>query len=77
LDNFIIEGRGGTNFSTAINAFSRKSAIKVIFTDGYAKMPEERKNVIWIVYGDDKINPLGGKVFYVDPDTINLKCRSK
>jgi predicted metal-dependent peptidase len=77
LDNFVIEGRGGTNFSTAVNSFSRKASIKIIFTDGYAEMPQNDRDVIWVVYGNDKINSPGGKVFYVDPNTLTLKGKSR
>ena len=77
LDDFVIEGRGGTDFSTAVNSFSKKASIKIIFTDGYAKMPKVSNDVIWIVYSDLKINPPGGKVFYVDPNTLTLKGKSR
>lgn len=77
LDNFAIEGRGGTNFSTAVNSFSKKTSIKIIFTDGYAEMPKDSSDVIWVVYGNDKINPPGGKVFYVDPNSLTLKGKSR
>ena len=77
LDSFVIEGRGGTDFSTAVNSFSKKAAIKIIFTDGYADVPKDSSNVIWVIYGDTKINPPGGKVFYVDPDTLTLKGKSR
>lgn len=77
LDSFVIEGRGGTNFSTAVNSFDNKAAIKIVFTDGYAEMPKDSSDVIWIVYGNDKINPPGGKVFFVDPDSLTLKGKSR
>lgn len=77
LDGFIIEGRGGTNFSTAVNSFSKKAAIKIIFTDGYAEMPKDSSDVIWVVYGNTKINPPGGKVFYVAPNSLTLKGKSR
>lgn len=75
LDDFVIEGRGGTDFSTAVNSFSKKASIKIIFTDGYAEMPKDDSDVIWVVYSDNKINPPGGKVFYVDPDTLKINDR--
>lgn len=77
LDNFVIEGRGGTDFSTAVNSFNKKASIKIIFTDGYAEMPKNSSDVIWVVYSDSKINPPGGKVFYVDPNTLTLKGKSR
>lgn len=77
LDDFVIEGRGGTNFSTAINSFGKKASIKIIFTDGYAEMPKDSSDVIWVVYSNAKINPPGGKVFYVDPNSLTLKGKSR
>lgn len=77
LDSFIIQGRGGTDFSTATNSFSKKASIKIIFTDGYAKMPKDSSDVIWVVYGNDKINPIGGRVFYVEPNSLTLKGKSR
>lgn len=77
LDNFIIEGRGGTDFSVAINSFSKKAAVKIIFTDGKAEMPDNSHDIIWVVYGNTKINPLGGRVFYVDPDSLTLKGKNR
>ncbi len=77
LDDFVIEGRGGTDFSTAVNSFSKKASIKIIFTDGYSEMPKDGSDVIWVVYSDLKINPPGGKVFYVDPSTLTLKGKSR
>lgn len=77
LDDFVIEGRGGTDFSTAVNSFSKKASIKIIFTDGYSEMPKDGSDVIWVVYSNLKINPPGGKVFYVDPSTLTLKGKSR
>ena len=77
LDSFVIEGRGGTDFSTAVNSFSKKASIKIIFTDGYAEMPKDSSDVIWVIYGNTKINPPGGKVFYVNPNTLTLKGKSR
>ena len=39
---------------------------KIIFTDGYADMPSKRVNAIWVVFGNAKIKPPGGKVIYID-----------
>lgn len=77
LDDFVIEGRGGTDFSIAVNSFSKKASIKIIFTDGYSEMPKDSSDVIWVVYSNLKINPPGGKVFYVDPNTLTLKGKSR
>ncbi len=77
LDNFVIEGRGGTDFTTAVNSFSKKASVKIIFTDGYADMPENSSDVIWCVYSNAKINPPDGKVFYVDPNILTQKGKSR
>lgn len=65
IDNFTITGRGGTDFNVAVEAFTRRTENKIIFTDGYASMPQKEINAIWIVYGPKKINPKGGKVIYI------------
>ena len=77
LDNFVIEGRGRTDFNVAVNSFSKKASIKIIFTDGCAVMPSKSSDILWVVYGNIKINPLGGKVFYVDPNSLTLKGKSR
>lgn len=60
-----IRGAGGTNFDTAVNAFTGDAETKIIFTDGYADMPGKRCDAIWLVYSDTPVNPPGGKVIYV------------
>ena len=60
------EGRHGTNFTTAVSAFSKRADNRIIFTDGDAPMPSFFNDVIWIVYGPKRIKPIGGRVFYVD-----------
>lgn len=66
IDNLIVEGRGGTNFTNAVKSFSNKNNIKIVFTDGLADTPEENTDIIWIIYNKHEFNPPGGKVFYVD-----------
>lgn len=70
IDNFIITGRGGTDFNAAVEAFTGRAENKIIFTDGCANMPHKKINVIWIVYGNQKINPEGGKVIYIPEDQL-------
>lgn len=60
-----IKGAGGTNFETAVKAFSGDAETKIIFTDGYADMPGTRCDAIWLVYSDMPVNPPGGRVLYV------------
>lgn len=74
IDNIILEGGGGTNFEVAVNAFTRRVENKIIFTDGYASMPNTSIDVIWIVFGNKKINPKSCKVIYIDNDTLNKMC---
>lgn len=66
IDTFPLVGFGGTDFDVAVNAFSKRVENKIIFTDGYADMPSKRVNAIWVVFGNAKINPPGGKVIYID-----------
>ena len=66
IDNMRFPIGGGTDFNAAVGAFSRKAPNKIIFTDGKANMPKETvRNVIWVVFGDKKINPKGGKVINI------------
>lgn len=74
IDNLEFRGGGGTNFNTAVNAFSDSADNKIIFTDGYAAMPDKELDAIWIVYGIDKIKPKGGRVIYINEEELkNLK----
>ena len=66
IDNMQFYGRGGTDFDVAVNAFSQRVENRIIFTDGYADMPKKSVNAIWVVFGDEKINPSGGKVIYIN-----------
>lgn len=70
IDNMIFVGRGGTDFSVAINSFSDRVENKIIFTDGNDKIPNKFLDIIWVVYGETKINPKGGKVIYIDENGI-------
>lgn len=76
IDTLEYQGRGGTDFEVAAHAFSRRVENKIIFTDGYATMPKEKMNIIWVVYGDNKIKPNGGKVIYVDENELNRRNKS-
>lgn len=60
-----IRGAGGTNFETAVKAFTGDAETKIIFTDGYADMPSTRCDAIWLVYSDTPVDPPGGRVLYV------------
>lgn len=71
LENMVFEGRHGTSFSAAVNAFSGRADNRIIFTDGEAPMPAQRMDIIWIVFGGKHIRPNGGRVFYVDDDLLD------
>lgn len=75
IDNLYLPIGGGTNFNVAVEGFSKRVENKIIFTDGEASMPETNiKNVIWVVYGNEKINPIGGKVINItDEQLMKLK----
>ena len=70
IENMTFYGRGGTNFDVAVSAFGQRVDNKIIFTDGYADMPKEKSDIIWIVFGEEKINPPGGKVIYIDNEQL-------
>jgi hypothetical protein len=71
IDNMRFPIGGGTDFNAAVGAFSRKAPNKIIFTDGKANMPKETvRNVIWVVFGDKKINPKGGKVINITGEQL-------
>ena len=77
IDNLVFYGGGGTDFNVAVNAFSDSADNKIIFTDGYANMPDKEVDAIWIVYGIDKIKPKGGRVIYINEEELkNLKMNS-
>ena len=62
-----LSGSGGTDFNAAVNAFTGDAENRIIFTDGFAEMPEQRCDAIWVVYGNTSIHPKGGQVLYAKP----------
>lgn len=70
IEKMQFKGGGGTDFDVAVGAFSRRVENKIIFTDGYASMPNMPLDAIWIVFGWKKINPKGGKVIYIDNEQL-------
>lgn len=60
-----LNGAGGTDFHAAVSAFTGDTENKIIFTDGFAEMPEQRCDAVWVVYGNTTIQPKGGRVLYV------------
>lgn len=71
IENMRFQGGGGTNFDTAVGAFSRRVENKIVFTDGEASMPKISIDAIWIVFGNKRINPKGGKVIYITNEELN------
>lgn len=65
IENLQLQGFGGTDFNAAIEAFTGDAENQIIFTDGYAEMPEESCHAVWVVYGNKTIHPKGGRVIYV------------
>ena len=70
IENLKFQGGGGTDFDVAVNAFSKNANNKIIFTDGWASMPQKKVDAIWIVFGGRKINPLGGRVIYISDEDL-------
>ncbi len=65
IEKLELKGAGGTNFETAVKAFSGDAETRIVFTDGYAEMPSARCDAIWLVYSDTLVNQPGGRVIYV------------
>ena len=76
IDNMSFPIGGGTDFNAAVEAFSRRVPNKIIFTDGEAPMPEKAvRNVIWVVFGKQQINPKGGKVININGEQLRKLYR--
>ena len=76
IENLKFQGGGGTDFDAAVNAFSKNANNKIIFTDGWASMPQKKVDAIWIVFGGRKINPLGGRVIYISDEDLKRLATS-
>lgn len=70
IDNVPFYGGGGTDFEVAVNAFTKRVENKIIFTDGNANIPSTPMEAIWIVFGNENINPIGGKVIYINDNQL-------
>ena len=77
IDSLEFKGGGGTDFNAAVNAFTSEATHKIIFTDGRAPMPDKRVDAIWVVIGDKKINPPGGRVIYISKEEFEKLNRPK
>lgn len=65
IQSIELRGFGGTDFNVAVSAFTGDAENQIIFTDGFAEMPEQRCDAVWVVYGNTVIAPMGGRVLYV------------
>jgi predicted metal-dependent peptidase len=65
IEHLELRGSGGTSFEAAVKAFTGDAETRIIFTDGYAAMPEQRCDAIWLIYSDMPVHPKGGCVIYV------------
>lgn len=70
IDYMKFEGGGGTDFDVAVDAFSLRVDNRIIFTDGEAPMPEKPLDAVWMVYGEEPIQPKGGKVIFITPEQL-------
>ena len=70
IEEMDFRGGGGTDFDAAAEAFTLRVDNRIIFTDGQAPMPEKTLKAIWVVYGDEEIDPPGGKVIYIRPGQL-------
>lgn len=71
IDRMTFEGGGGTDFNVATDAFSMRVDNRIIFTDGEAPMPDKTLNAVWIVYGEETIEPKGGTVIHITPEQLD------
>lgn len=80
IDNMRFPIGGGTDFNAAVGAFSRKAPNRIIFTDGGeggATWPRETvRNIIWVVFGNEKINPKWGRTIYITGEQLKRLYQS-
>lgn len=72
IDNMVFQGGGGTDFNAAADAFTLRVDNRIIFTDGQAPVPDKFLNAIWVVYGDNEIEPNGGVVIHIKPEQLGF-----
>lgn len=80
INNFIIQGGGGTDFNEAVTHFSKDKRVnKIVFTDGYCDFTlndPAYKNIIWVVYDNKDFTPSLGKVINVEQSQILNKSNN-
>lgn len=70
IENMPFQGGGGTDFNVAAEAFTLRVDNRIIFTDGQAPIPDKFLKAIWVVYGDETIEPAGGTVIHIKPEQL-------
>lgn len=70
IEDMPFQGGGGTDFNVAAEAFTLRVDNRIIFTDGQAPMPDKYLKAIWVVYGDETIEPFGGTVIHIRPEQL-------
>lgn len=77
IDSLSFPIGGGTDFNVAVKAFSRGTQNKILFTDGKSEMPVDTvRGIIWVVFGNKKINPKGGKVINITGEQLEKLCQN-
>lgn len=70
IEEMPFQGGGGTDFNVAAEAFTLRVDNRIIFTDGQAPIPDKYLKAIWVVYGDETIEPAGGTVIHIKPEQL-------
>lgn len=73
IEEMVFEGGGGTDFNTAVNAFTLRVDNRIILTDGEGLEPDNYLDAIWVTYGDNVIEPAGGTVIHIEMSAENKK----
>lgn len=74
IEQLKIQGGGATDLDVAARAFTKKREVnKIIFTDGYGRMPKEdlkKENIVWLVYDNSDFTPCCGKVIEITSEQL-------
>ncbi len=74
IEDMEFNGGGGTDFNAAVEAFTLRVDNRIIFTDGQAPVPDKYLKAIWVIYGDEDIEPPGGTVIHIRPEQLKSLC---
>ena len=69
------EGFGGTDFNAALKAFDSNVLNQIIFTDGWAHIPETVHKPYWIISNTDKFEAKTGAVLHIPAEVIKNDLR--